>query len=281
MAHLFLMRLRLLFQKKVQLSLQPKLGNWSHALFRTRRQVYPISPPSCTIINPATLPLIVLTGNVLVHMCTGKQKIVAKAKSRRNNLNLVVIRSLVVVLIVILVILQTFSVFAHGGEARIELNVTQASPGATIDVRGTGFEPLEIVFFALVNSGIRVQIGELEADVNGDFASGLLLPFDLEYGEYELHAADADHSASVPLSIVPDRSGEEDGGPRDQEEPLLGPVPTYAPGVVPGEMPQLTIQPATTTTESASRQSPIAMIVIILLIVGVMVVFGLRVMQKR
>jgi len=101
LAHLFLMRLRLLFQKKVQLSLQPKLGNWSHALSRTRRQVYPISPPSCTIINPATMPLIVLTGNVLVHMCTAKQKTVANAKSRSNNRNLVVIRSLVVVLVVV------------------------------------------------------------------------------------------------------------------------------------------------------------------------------------
>jgi hypothetical protein len=30
---------------------------------------------------------------------------------------------------------------AHGGEAPLELNTTQASTGATIDLRGIGFDP--------------------------------------------------------------------------------------------------------------------------------------------
>jgi SRSO17 transposase len=72
LAHLFLMRVRLLFQKKAQLSPRPKLGNWWHVPSKTRRPAYPISRSSCTTANAATMPLTVLTGNAFVHSCTGK-----------------------------------------------------------------------------------------------------------------------------------------------------------------------------------------------------------------
>jgi len=72
LAHLFLMRLRLLFQKKAQPSPQPKLVNWWHAPSKTKFNACPISLPSCTTTNVATMPLTVLTRNAPVHRCTGE-----------------------------------------------------------------------------------------------------------------------------------------------------------------------------------------------------------------
>ena len=70
LAHLFLMRLRFLFQKKVQPSPLPKLVNGWHAPSKTRSNAYPISPPSCIIVNAATMPLTVLIVNAPVPSCT-------------------------------------------------------------------------------------------------------------------------------------------------------------------------------------------------------------------
>jgi len=90
LAHLFLMRLRLLFQKKAPPSPRPRLVNWWHAPSKTRPNDYLISLPSCTIANVATMLPTVLTANVPVPSWTGETQTVAKAKSRSNNRNLVV-----------------------------------------------------------------------------------------------------------------------------------------------------------------------------------------------
>ena len=136
---------------------------------------------------------------------------------------------------IFLIFLQTSIVFAHGDEPRIELKLTQASPGATIDVRGTGFGPLEIITFVLVDSSRVIPISAIEADIHGDFTVGLLLPPDLIHGEYELRASDSHHAASVALSIVPDADPQEDGERREAEDALLAPMPalpTADPGSV-------------------------------------------------
>ena len=72
LAHLFLIRLRLLFQKKAQLSPRPKLVNSWHAPSKTKSNAYPISQPSCTTTNAATMPHTVLTRNAPVHKRTGE-----------------------------------------------------------------------------------------------------------------------------------------------------------------------------------------------------------------
>jgi len=72
LAHLFLIRLRLLFQKKARPSPRPKRVNWWLAPSKTRRHAYPTSLPSCTTGNAATMPLTVLTRNAPVHRCTSE-----------------------------------------------------------------------------------------------------------------------------------------------------------------------------------------------------------------
>ena len=91
LAHLFLLRIRLLFQKKAPRSPQRKRGNSWHTQSATKLSASPISPPFCTTANPATMRPTALTPSVPVHACKNEPRIVAKAKSRSNNGSLVVI----------------------------------------------------------------------------------------------------------------------------------------------------------------------------------------------
>jgi SRSO17 transposase len=63
LAHLFLMHLRLLFQKKALPSLRPRLANWWRGPSKTISSRRRPSPPSCIIINVATTLPIVHTAN--------------------------------------------------------------------------------------------------------------------------------------------------------------------------------------------------------------------------
>jgi SRSO17 transposase len=90
LAHLFLMRLRLLFQKKARPSPRPRPVNWWHAPSKTKPNACPTSPTSCVIANAAIMLLIVRTANGHAPSWTNHQNAV-DPKSRSNNRNLVVI----------------------------------------------------------------------------------------------------------------------------------------------------------------------------------------------
>jgi SRSO17 transposase len=90
LAHLFLMRLRLLFQKKALRSQLHKLVNWWWLPSKMRPNPGPISRPSCTIVNAVIMLPIVLTANEPVRDHKGQAHTAANAKSRSTNQNLVV-----------------------------------------------------------------------------------------------------------------------------------------------------------------------------------------------
>jgi hypothetical protein len=90
LAHLFLMRLRLLFQKKARRSRPLKPDNWWPPPWKARPGACPICLPSYTTANPAIMPPIVLTANEPDRDPTGKARTATSAKSRSNNRNLVV-----------------------------------------------------------------------------------------------------------------------------------------------------------------------------------------------
>lgn len=90
LAHLFLMRLRLLFQKKALHSRPHKLVNWWLPRLKTSAGARPIFLPSYTTANAAITPPIVLTANEPAHDHCGKARTAVNAKSRSNNRNLVV-----------------------------------------------------------------------------------------------------------------------------------------------------------------------------------------------
>ncbi len=91
LAHLFLLHIRLLFQKKARRSPQPRLASSWHAQFATKLSASLISLPFCTTANPATMLPTALTPSVPVHACKNELRITRKAKSRSNNRSLVVI----------------------------------------------------------------------------------------------------------------------------------------------------------------------------------------------
>jgi SRSO17 transposase len=85
LAHLFLMRLRLLFQKKAPRSQLHKLGNWWPPPWKTRPGADPIFWPSCTIANAVIMPPIALTAKTPVRNRTTIARSTLNAKSRSNN----------------------------------------------------------------------------------------------------------------------------------------------------------------------------------------------------
>ena len=119
-----------------------------------------------------------------------------------------------------------FPLFASGETPQIQLSVSQASPGALIEVIGGRFEPDAVITFVLYRPENQVQLGTVMADDHGEFTSAILLPIDLPYGQYEFKAAD-EHSrvATAALTISRDTSEQEENDQRGEEEPLLVPMP--------------------------------------------------------
>ena len=119
------------------------------------------------------------------------------------------------------------SAYAHDDEATIELNVTQAQPGMSIAIRGSGFEPGDAttIMPMLVSSDRPQVLGTATADDHGDLAQVVWLPADLTDGAYEVRAADTHHVATTLLSIVTDSSDDEENSQRGEDEPLLAPMP--------------------------------------------------------
>ena len=164
---------------------------------------------------------------------------------------------------------------------QVTLSVVQASPGATIEITGTHFEPDVAVTFVLFQKGNQAELGNFIADDHGDFETSVLLPYDLPFGEYEFRGVDEKGDfAAVPLTIVPDPIGEEAGQSREDEDGLLAPMPTFEPGVAPGSVSQPAAQPLSAEV-TASNRNPTLLVVLILLLVGILIVSGLRFTRKR
>ena len=161
---------------------------------------------------------------------------------------------------------------AHGGEAHLELNTTQASPVTTLDLRGVGFDPEGAILIMLVGAERQLLLGGVSADEAGDFNQALSLPVDLLPGAYEVRAADSHHSASIPLNITAGTGAEEQGAQRGEEEPLLAPMPTHAASVAPPSS-----QTAAPQTEVAGQSSAAWL----LLAVGTLAVAGMALALKR
>lgn len=145
--------------------------------------------------------------------------------------------------------------FAHGDEPRLEINVERINLGGVAEVRGVDFEPEEAITLMLVNSGTAIPLGETTADIEGIFLQIVEIPVDLPEGTYNFLAITDDHNISSPEMLVQGppvlTEGEGGQGLRDEDDPLLASMPTFAPGVVPGGVSQPIVQPA-------SEQKPVS-----------------------
>jgi hypothetical protein len=130
---------------------------------------------------------------------------------------------------------------------RLEINVERINPGGIVDVRGVEFDYEQSVTLHLERTGIVVQLGEVVTDLEGIFLYTVVLPVDLPEGDYKIRAVTSHHDILSPALTVqgPAVSSEEGGqGPRDEDDGLLAPMPTYAPGFVPGGAPQGVVEPS-------------------------------------
>jgi SRSO17 transposase len=91
LAHLFLMRMRLLFQKKARLSPPPRPINWQPKSSRTSSIMCAMWPPSFNITSVAIMPPTALISNRPAFNWPNETQNAARAKSRCHNRNLVVI----------------------------------------------------------------------------------------------------------------------------------------------------------------------------------------------
>ena len=177
----------------------------------------------------------------------------------------------------------TQPVLAHSSEPRLEISVERVNPGGVVDVRGVEFDYDQSVTLYLERPGILIQLGEVVADVEGIFLHIIVLPVDIPDGVYNIRALTDHHEVLSPALTVqgPAILGEGGGqGERDEDDGLLAPMPTFAPGVVPGGVSQSSTHSVSPIAPVPGRNSTM-FVALILLALGILVVFGLRIMTKR
>lgn len=139
-------------------------------------------------------------------------------------------RFLIVFFTSLLLLPNTSPVAAEGETPQIALSVYQASPGATIEITGGRFEPDIQVTLLLLQNGTQIPLGTVLCDDHGEFTVPVLLPLNLQVGQYEFQAVDEkNRMAAAPLAIIADENGGEDL--RQDEDGLLQPMPTLMPVV--------------------------------------------------
>ena len=171
---------------------------------------------------------------------------------------------------------------AHGGEPRLEISAERLNPGAVVNVRGVEFEYDDVVTLALIGTEGEIVLGETTANAEGEFTHIAVLPADLAEGVYYFRGTTIHHWVMSPPLTVWGTAIEEGGGqgPRDEDDGLLAPMPTFAPGVVPGGVSQAAAQP-NPVPATASNRNLAGFILIGLLVVGILIVSGLKLVGKR
>jgi hypothetical protein len=143
---------------------------------------------------------------------------------------------------------------AHAEDARLEISAERLNPGGTLELRGVDFEPEESVALTLSGQDVSVVLAPTVADVDGIFVYLVALPIDLAAGTYVVLAVSGDDSVSSPPFFVSGEPvpSEDDGGRREQAEPLLAPL---------AEFPQATPDPGSQSVpqaqDSTSRLTPV------------------------
>ena len=177
-----------------------------------------------------------------------------------------------IVILLSLFIVPTAS--AHNKVPRVEISMERLHPGEVVDVRGVSFDMDDDVTLSLIGSGVDVSLGDVLANGEGDFTYIAVLPADLVEGTYYFRAVTSHHYVlSPPLTVwgtaFMDGGGQ---GPRDEDDGLLAPMPTFPPAVVTAPAPSL--QTDQTTASASNRTTPTLLVLTGLCIVIVAIVFA-------
>ncbi len=156
--------------------------------------------------------------------------------------------------ILLLAFLLVQPVSAHGDDPRIEINTDRLNPGSVLDIRGVDFEFEETVTLSLISTQTEIPFGTVLADVEGVFLLTITLPVDIPEGTYVVRATTDDHVVESPQIEVSGAAIIEGGGQgeRDEDDGLLAPMPTYAPGVSSTPIPQAEVESEPTQASSSN-----------------------------
>ena len=131
--------------------------------------------------------------------------------------------------ILLLFALRVPAALAHEGPARIELNTQQTSSGAELEIHGVNIAPEQPIMLSLIGSDAEFALGTVVGDIHGDFVVGVRLPAEALAGAYTVRAFGTNRViVSAPLTLL-GVAAEEQGAQRDQDEPLLAPMPHAQP----------------------------------------------------
>ena len=81
-------------------------------------------------------------------------------------------------------------------------------PGEVITVKGDLLGPNSTVEVRVVGMGVDIDLGEVDADGEGDFSAQFRLPADLKPGGYKVQAAGAESAVAEITVVGPGSSGE-------------------------------------------------------------------------
>jgi len=185
------------------------------------------------------------------------------------------------VFVFILALCSARPALAHGNVPRLEISAERLNPGDTLQLRGVDFEYDQEVAVELVDStthNLVVAVGKAATDIEGVFIQNIILAPDLPEGSYALRAVAYDHEIFSPIFTVWGiaAQNEEANVIRDQSDVQLEPITPLPPGMAPTAVPQ-----ASSPAEPDSNPNQNITIIIAILGLGILSVFGFRMMRKR
>ena len=120
--------------------------------------------------------------------------------------------------------------WADGEDPRLEISADRLAPGMILQVRGVNLTREENIPILLVGIEGEFPLGLITSNEVGEFTQSFALPTELPEGTYRVLARNTSQVAviSAPLTIQGPAvmSDVEEGGIRDEDEPLLAPMPT-------------------------------------------------------
>ena len=214
--------------------------------------------------------------------CSVSKHIASQRISLARNplvMKIITFRCFLIAIAIVLAFTFVHPTLAHTGRPRLEISVERMNPGGVLDVRGVEFDYEQSVTLYLERKGIVVPLGEVVTDLEGVFIYVAILPVDLPQGVYNIRAVTGHHDVLSPALTVQGSPilGEGGGqGERDEDDGLLAPMPTFAPGVSSTPLPQTTaLEPP------VSKGSSTILIYSILLGMGIVALLGIRRLKKQ
>lgn len=89
---------------------------------------------------------------------------------------------------------------ADGGKG-VTVQPLTPKPGDVITVKGDLLGPNSIVEVRIIGTGVDIDLGEVQADEEGDFTAQFRVPADLAPGTYQVQATGAE-SATTEITVV-------------------------------------------------------------------------------